>query len=124
MDMTIIERIRAIVRPKQTGDESKGWREMKRRDIATFEKARDAMALFGDLLNGGSKEAVLTGMVEGLAKPHRYLQNEAIITLFYALGEFGGLPEGQYTDPRNAFAHKLCGLLRERFKDELFWKDE
>jgi hypothetical protein len=87
-------------------------------------EARNAAEKLGDLLNGCSKSYVMAGIVEGLVRQHRYLQNETIVTLLEALGEFGALPEGQYTDARNEFAHKLCRLLRERFQDELFWRDK
>lgn len=99
-------------------------RNVNKHDRETYHKARDAAYALGDLLNGGSKNAVMLGLVEGLVRQHRYLQNEAIVTLLTALGEFGALPERQFTDARNEFAHKLCRLLRERFKDELFWRDE
>jgi len=121
--MNIIERIRNFRRPRNIEDASDGAIRIQIRDCETFNEAREAVRKLGNLLNGGSKEAVLAGMVEGLLMQHRYLQGETIVRLFTALGEFGGLPEGQYTDARNAFAHKLCSLLRERFRDDLFWKD-
>jgi hypothetical protein len=123
MTTKIIETIRKHAHPDYIEGESEGSRNMRKRDAETFRKTRDAVKSLGDLLNGGDKGAVLAGIVEGLLLQHRYLQNEAIITLLTALGEFGGLSAGQHTDARNEFAHKLCKLLRKRFRDELFWQD-
>jgi hypothetical protein len=111
----IIEAIRAFERPSKTTNKY---------DLATYEKARDITQSLIDLTNGGGKGAIVAGMVEGIVRNHRYLQQEGILCLFQALGEFGSLSEGSFTDPRNEFAHKMCKLLRERFRDELFWRDK
>jgi len=120
----IIDTIRKIDGYMATGDESEGEMSRRRFDREKFRAAADTMAKLIDLTNTmGSEEHVVAGIVEGIIRSHRHLQYKGILAIFQALGEFGALPEGQFTDGRNAFAHKLCGLLRERFRDELFWKD-
>jgi hypothetical protein len=89
-----------------------------------FEEARDAVMALGDALNGGSKDVILAGILEGMMRTHRYLSNEMVIALLTAMGEFGSLPESSVSDARNSFAFKLCGKVRENFSDELFWRDK
>lgn len=90
----------------------------------SFEKSRDAVKTLGDTLNGGSKDAVQTGVLVGLLTTHRYLSNEMVVQLLTALGEFGAMPESAVSDARNEFAYRLCGKLRTALKDELFWRDK
>lgn len=74
-------------------------------------------------LNGGGESVARAGLVNGIVGEHRHLQGVSIVTLFQVLGEIGSLPEGTYTDARNQFAYDLCRKLRERFREELYWKD-
>lgn len=95
-----------------------------RYDRERFERGRDAVKALGDVLNGGSKDAVMIGALTGLLTTHRYLSNEMVIVLLTMLGEFASLPENMVSDGRNAFAYKLAGKVREALKDDLFWKGE
>ena len=124
MTSKIVERIQEQSRWRPTGDESEGEVNRRTFDRDKFNEVSATMAKLIDLTNTmGCEEQVICGIVEGIVQSHRFLQGKGIVAILQALGEFGGLPEGQFTDARNSFAHRLCGLLRERFKDELFWKD-
>jgi len=93
-------------------------------DRKTYEAARELAYKLGDILNGGSSGVVVAGLVEGLIRQHRYLQNETIIALLTALGEVGRLPDTCFVDPRNEFGFNLCRKLRQDFRDDLFWRDK
>lgn len=97
--------------------------ESDRHDAKKYGEARDAVLKLGDALNGGSREAIAAGVVEGLLRTHRYLSNEVVVAFLTALGELGALPEAEVSDPRNKFAYELCQKLRRTFRDELFWRD-
>ena len=119
----IIETCRDIEGWRPTGNESDGEANRRAFDRDKYLEVRDTMAKLVDLTNTmGCETQVIAGIVAGLLESHRYLQDKAIQAIFRALGEYGRLP-GQYTDARNEFAHKLCSLLTERFRDELYWKD-
>jgi len=92
-------------------------------DRETFGAVEAATKAITKALNGGNKKAAEAGLLYGLVNEHRYLQGEAIATILMALGRYGALPEGSYTDPRNQFAHKLCAKLREALDDDLYWGD-
>ena len=93
-------------------------------DHKTYEAARDLAEKLGDLLNGGSHGPAQAGLLVGLLKQHRYLNNEAIIAVLTALGEFGRLNKAAVADARNSFAYDLCRKLRDTFRSELFWHDQ
>ena len=92
--------------------------EHQKYDRETFRRADMLMEELGKLLNGGSKGAAILGVVNGLRREHRYLQNEAIISLLTALGR---LPEVEGTDARNEFGIGHCKTVRKTFDDSLFW---
>lgn len=119
---SILEKIDSIGHPAYDPDEDKHVHDARIRDRKTFDKAAAAADTLGDLLNGGNHDAVLAGIVDSLLRQHRHLQNNTIVVLLRALGEIGGLPEGQVSDARNAYAYRLCRLLRERFGDEIYWR--
>ena len=92
-------------------------------DRAKFDAARDAIVALGNALNGGSRDAVLTGALDGLLRTHRYLSNEMVVVLLTMLGDFASLPEAMVSDGRNEFAYRVCGKLRTALKDDIFWRD-
>lgn len=99
-------------------------RSYEEHELRLYREVRDLTTKLVDSTNTmGSSGVVEAGIVAGIINCHRYLQEQGIKALVYALGEFGRLPTGQFTDARNQFAHKLCGILREKLRDEMFWKD-
>ena len=89
----------------------------------TYQAAKEVGEKIGDILNGGSKDTVVAGLVEGLTRQHRFLQNETIVAVLTALGEVGSLPDSCFVDARNEVGMSLCRKLRKAFRDELFWRD-
>jgi hypothetical protein len=95
------------------------------RERKQMEDIIKAVETLCDALNSGNKATVVAGVTYGLLTQHRYLEDEAIVALLTALGEVGKLSaNGDHTDARNEFGHKLCQIVRERFHDELFWGDK
>ena len=90
----------------------------------TYTRALQATKELGDARNSGSSDAIRAGILSGILSTHRYLSGDVIVQMLHALGDIGGMPEAAVSDGRNAFAYKLCKLLRERFSAELYWKDE
>ena len=107
---TLAEQIDEMRRPARE--------EHQKYDRETFRRADQLMEELGKLLNGGSKSVAVLGVINGLRREHRYLQNEAIISLLTALGR---LPEVEGTDARNEFGIDLCRKVRKTFDDSLFW---
>ena len=111
--------------PEELADEGKC--ERVRRDSDNFRKVESGFRLLGDLVNGGDPTVIRAGLVNGLNKTHRYLQAEVIVSLLTALGDLGLLYKenpARFADGRNEHAMTLLVKLRERFKDELFWRDK
>jgi len=106
-------------RAKDTSESELGWR---RASLEKFRKVRDTVRELVDLNNTMSREKeVIAGIVAGLVGEHPHLQHKTILALLTALGEVGTVD--RRIDGRNEFARGLCTTLRERFKDEIFWKD-
>ena len=90
--------------------------EHVRRD---FEAGRDAAKALSKALNGGSRDSITLGFLDGMAREHRYLQDQTVWTLLVALAELAGPDLKDRTDARNECAIKACGLVREALKENL-----
>lgn len=94
-------------------DRDENGNRVRENDHEAFEAASEAIKALGKASNGGNKQAILFGLLDGLLHEHRYLQSEVIFTLLKALGIFGQLPTHNVTDARNEAAHATCRRLAE-----------
>jgi hypothetical protein len=96
------------------------------RDQQTFNDVKAAVKVLADTINGsGNAPIIRAAIVDELLRTHRYLENDLIITVLQALGDIGALNKqtpARYSDARNETAMKLCGTIREKFENELFWR--
>lgn len=121
----ILKRIRDILSTKFARGEEEDTQSLKLRifDQETMNDTASAIKTIGDKMNAGDDGVVVAGIVSGLIDQHRYLQSKTIGALIWALCEFATLPEDQFVDARNLYAHKLCQKMRECFADDFCWKD-
>ena len=95
-------------------------------DHGTFREVEKMISRLGDIVNQGGEDIIRAALVNGTPKVHRYLQDKLVIVLLQSLGDLGLLHKenpARFSDARNEFSMKLLEKLRERFKDELFWRD-
>jgi len=59
-----------------------------------------------------SYDMMAEGIVKGILKSHRYLQNEFVIALTQAIEKYGNVDENQ-TDPRNQYAVADCKTMSD-----------
>lgn len=100
--------------------------ERVREDGDTFRKVEEMVKSFGDIVNRNNGVILEAGLVNGLNKTHRYLQQGVVISLLKGLGDLGALYQenpGMFADGRNEFSMKLLVKLRAALKDELFYRD-
>lgn len=99
--------------------------ENERKRHEDFRKAKEAIRTLGNIINGRDN-LVKLAIIDDMFRTHRHLQGKLIEEIIYALGDMGAMfqesPE-MWSDARNEFHLKLCATLRERFKNELFWRD-
>ena len=89
-----------------------------RADLESSKAHRQARSLLGDLaslLNGGSQDEVVAGLVDGLRHEHRYLQAKTVWVLLETLGSLSR----DRTDLRNAAAIDACAVVAEVFKGKI-----
>jgi len=89
-------------------------REHVRRDYLAGRRAAEGL---GRGLNGGSRDTVMLGLLDGLRNEHRYLQGEAVWTILQALSYLGADPLRTYVDGRNEHAIRACEDIRARLVD-------
>ena len=100
---------------------------LRRHDREEFKRVQDAMASLDRVSNSSHSHRLRAGILVGLLQMHRYLQNQVIIEMIQALGDFAALVEdneARYTDARNIFAAKVCMKLRKALEDDLFYLSE
>lgn len=84
----------------------------------TFDHAKELGEKLGKILNGGSQNPAVMGVLYALRREHRYLQNVVVIVLLQAIGL---LHKVEGTDARNEFAIGLSRKVFEALNDELFF---
>lgn len=101
--------------------------EALRREHEAFAKCTEAFVTLADTMNRYSTDGLVRhAFIEAMTRTHRHLQGTLIVELLTGLGDYGKMYKEhdiRWADGRNEFAMKLLQTFRERFKDELFWKD-
>lgn len=113
---------------EDVSDLSKAQMESRRREMDAYRKVRAAIKTLADTINSYSRDSLIrTAFIDEMTHTHRHLQGLLIEELLYSLGDYGGMFKEdpmRFADGRNEFHMKLLLTLRERLKDELFWKDK
>lgn len=111
---------------EQLNDE--GARKRASHDRHIFEDAKSHIKALADIINGsGNDRIICAAIVDEMFHTHRHLQGNLIVTILNALGDYGLMYKEdpmRWADARNEFAMQLLQKFRERFKDELFWRDK
>ena len=59
-----------------------------------------------------NSEQIAKGILDGITRSHRYLQNEFWMAMTKVIENYGNLPS-EYQDARNAYAVKDCNVMSD-----------
>jgi len=98
---------------------AKGEKSSNEYTRRNFDQGLEAARALSKALNGGDRNNIMLGFLDGLVREHRYLQSEMVWMLLTILAELASPDLVNRTDARNEYAIKACADLREALKDRL-----